>query len=128
MDKRVHHLLVHRVAGNSKDHRFWLANIQDPCIIELEMWTKREATVDVGSSPGVLHIATSSPGSSTSPPAARGSSKPPPTALGSSKLPPSVETLQSVDDLMERSCEGLEADQGGQLQELMEVFSDIFDG
>ncbi|CAL8402295.1 unnamed protein product [Gadus morhua 'NCC'] len=72
------------------------------------------------SSPGVLHIATSSLGSSTSPPAARGSSKQPPIALGSSKLPPSVETLQSVDDLMERSCEGLEADQGGQLQELME--------
>ena len=58
------------VAGNSKDHRFWLANIQDPCIIELEMWTKREATVDVGRSK--LYLSTGalthcSPGLSKSP-------------------------------------------------------------
>ena len=32
------------VAGNSTDHWFWLANIQDPCIIGLELLTKWEAT------------------------------------------------------------------------------------
>ncbi|KAK0135812.1 hypothetical protein N1851_028309 [Merluccius polli] len=35
------------VASCSIDHQFWLANIQDPCIIELDLMTKWVATVDV---------------------------------------------------------------------------------
>ncbi|CAL8279275.1 unnamed protein product [Arctogadus glacialis] len=33
--------------ANSTDHRFWLANIQDPFIIGLVLLTKREALGDV---------------------------------------------------------------------------------
>ncbi|KAI3370527.1 hypothetical protein L3Q82_025289 [Scortum barcoo] len=40
--------------------------------------------------------------------------------------PPSMETKQAIDDLYDRSCEGLEEGQRLQLRELLDLFSDIF--
>ncbi|XP_056900058.1 uncharacterized protein LOC130531902 [Takifugu flavidus] len=130
------------VANRTIDHEFWLADIQDPCIIGLDLLAKWEAVVDLprttlylGSEAVTLHPTCEkglrqapSPQPSTRVP----SMQPPPARVkgaSTSSLPPQVpsgETKQAVDDLYLRSCEGLQADQTCKLRELVERFADIF--
>ena len=130
------------VAGHTINHTFWLASIQDPCIIGLDLLTKWGAVVDIHRTTlyldseaitlhptcekGLSQVASLLPNTQVpsipSPPARI-------EGVSTSPLPPhvpSAETKQAVDDLYRRSCEGLQADQTCKLRELLERFADIF--
>lgn len=130
------------VAGHTINHTFWLAPIQDPCIIGLDLLTKWGAVVDIHRT--TLYL--DSEAVTLHPTCEKGLSQvaslllntqvpsiPSPPAriegISTSPLPPhvlSAETKQAVDDLYRRSCEGLQADQTCKLRELLERFADIF--
>ncbi|CAI5684478.1 unnamed protein product [Oreochromis niloticus] len=97
------------VANCTVDHQFWLASIQDQCIIGLDLLAKWEATVDPAS--GSLRTCR------------RWRWKGP---LLHQQLAWSTETKQAVEDLYQRSCEGFQADQQRQLREILDLFADIF--
>ncbi|KAI3361354.1 hypothetical protein L3Q82_013536, partial [Scortum barcoo] len=155
------------VAKRWVGHEFWLANIQDSCIIGLDLLSKLRAVVDVPGatlyldgeavalhsageeglrlislplkSPAGANDAMVSPSGgfalavpSQEPAALLPQSAGPSMPLPATEMtfppaqPPSMETKQAIDDLYDRSCEGLEVGQRLQLRELLDLFSDIF--
>ncbi|CAI5657278.1 unnamed protein product [Oreochromis niloticus] len=127
------------VANRTVDHQFWLASIQDRCIIGLDLLAKWEATVDV--SRAILYLGTEAvklhttkevplPASTFSASVRKPEDLSPLAVEGASPSPAvqqlSTETKLAVEDLYQRSCEGLQADQQRQLREILDLFADIF--
>ncbi|CAI5678294.1 unnamed protein product [Oreochromis niloticus] len=127
------------VANRTVDHQFWLASIPDRCIIGLDLLAKWEATVDV--SRAILYLGTEAvklhttkevplPASTFSASVRKPEDLSPLAVEGASPSPAvqqlSTETKLAVEDLYQRSCEGLQADQQRQLREILDLFADIF--
>lgn len=120
------------VADQQVDHKFWLAQIQDPCIIGLDLLAKWNAVVDV--SRAELRLGTAviplqpagekglRPAEVLPAPAENAISE----ATTQDSQPPSEETSQAIEELFQRSCEGLDVDQKRQLRDLLNCFADIF--
>lgn len=121
-------------AGNQEaEHEFWLANIQDSCIIGLDLLSRWGAYVDV------LRAAITLGGETVALQAGqdkntkvRDQQASCQTAATSDSMPgqptnhTSAETSEAVRELCRRSSDGLDQQQCGQLRHLLEDYADIF--
>ncbi|KAJ8353689.1 hypothetical protein SKAU_G00212560 [Synaphobranchus kaupii] len=89
-------------------HKFWLANIRDPCIIGLDLLTRWGACVDV-------------------PPTTSGPAPPQPAPASTAEPAtlPSAETSKAIHDLWQHSSDGLDSQQRHQLKLLLDDYVDI---
>ena len=136
------------VGNTETTHKFWVAEILDPCIIGLDLLTRWGARVDV--SRNTIHFGTEtltlqrrqggkigctqaqlcSPGASPSPPPKPLPPSPETTTATSVEAttpqPPSSDVDNAIQELYQRSSEGLDAQQSQQLRDLLQQFTDIF--
>ena len=130
------------VGGQQRQHQFWLANIQDPCIIGLDLLDKWGAVVDVsratlalGTETMVLHESCDcdTPTQASEPPMRTASvERTAPPGLPVSANHPfttrsqTTEVKGAIDNLFKRSCQDLNREQQHQLKDLLQTFSDVF--
>lgn len=114
-------------------HKFWLADIRDPCIIGLDLLTRWGACVNVLGETITLgtEVVALQSGRAAPPPMPSIASGPAhPQATLAASIAPAVssssETVEAVRDLWERSSAGLDPEQQHQLKCLLENYMDIF--
>ncbi|KAI3373186.1 hypothetical protein L3Q82_006504 [Scortum barcoo] len=96
------------------------------CLISLPLKSPAGANDVMASPPGELAAPVPSQEPAALLPPSAGSSTQLVEVTSPPAQPPSTQTKQAIDDLYDRSCEGLEADQRLQLRKLLDLFSDIF--
>lgn len=130
------------VGGQQRQHQFWLANIQDPCIVVLDLLGKWGAVVDVsratlslGTETMVLHESSDcdTPTQASEPPVRTASAErttPPwPRVLADPPFTTQSRTTEvkgAIDDLFKRSCQDLNREQQQKLKDLLQTVSDFF--
>ncbi|XP_032428228.1 uncharacterized protein LOC116725923 [Xiphophorus hellerii] len=129
------------VEGQKSQHMFWLAKIQDPCIIGLDLLAAwggiidvTSATLRVGHKAVELHSQRQEKVRQVNAPTLsedrnRAPQRPLDDLVGTEEAHaelPSEETRQAVRELCLRSCGGLGQEQSERLQDLLEAYIDIF--
>lgn len=129
------------VESQKSQHMFWLAKIQDPCIIGLDLlavWggiiDVTSATLRVGHKAVQLHSQCQERVRQVNAPTmsedhSRAPQRPLDDLVGTEEAhaePPSEETRQAVRELCLQSCGGLGQEQSERLQGLLEAYIDIF--
>ena len=131
-----------RVSGQQRRHQFWLANIQDPCIISLNLLGKwgsvvdmSRATLSLGTETMVLHEYSDcdTPTQGSIPPVRTVSAEritpPRPPVSADPPLTTQSQTMDikgAIDHLFKRNCQDLNREQQQQLKDLLQTLSDVF--
>ena len=126
-------LLKVRVGDQEWEHEFWLADIQNPSIIGLDLLRRWGAQIDLSDASVTLgsHSVKLQPRRAKRPGEQRSNTATtatpgrdflptPPAAL------PPTEAAAALEELWQRSSPGLDPRQGRQLRELLEEYKDIF--